>query len=123
MMNKLGKFTYWGFLILLALSMVAAGAGKLAGIEQLHASFQTMQLPIWFGYFIGFVEVIAGIGLWFTRFRSLAALALLPIMVGAAYYHLVYDIPSAVPAILFGILAGYFFIQSTIGAKRSFSFT
>ena len=116
-MNKLNTFSYWGFLILLSLSMIAAGVGKLAGITELHVSFQTMQLPAWFGYFIGFVEVAAGIALMLTKLRALAALSLLPIMIGAAYYHIAYNVPSAVPAILFAILASYYFIKTNVSDK------
>ena len=120
-MKKLNTTTYWVLLSLLAVSMIAAGGGKLAGIAELHDSFKTMQLPSWFGYLIGFVEVSAGIALFITKFRSMAALSLIPIMFGATYYHIAYNVPSAIPAILFAILACYYFVKANKSQKWSLS--
>lgn len=104
-MNKLKVMTPQILAVLLAVPMILAGAAKLAGTPELHESFQLMGLPEWFGYFIGLAELLGGIGLLVPRFSALASLALLPIMLGAVYFHIVYAIPTAVPAILFTILA------------------
>lgn len=90
---------------LLAIPMVLAGAAKLAGTPELHQSFEMMGMPTWFGYFIGACELAGGIGLLIPRLSSLAAVALVPVMLGAAYFHIVYAVPSAVPAIAFMTLA------------------
>lgn len=104
-------------LVLLAISMILGGTGKLAGVQELHVSFKSMSLPAWFGYLIGLLEVVAGIALVFNSYRSYAALTIAPIMVGAAYYHLIYQVPSALPALIFLILSLYFFASSNSQSK------
>lgn len=116
-MNTLKKSIYWLALSLLALSMIAAGAGKLAGVAELHVSFQSMSLPTWFGYFIGLLEFLAGISLFITKLRAIAALSLMPVMIGAAYYHIVYNAPSAIPALLFLVLSLYYFADAYKNTK------
>lgn len=106
-MNKLKITLSWLPLVLLGLSMIMAGAGKLAGVPELHASFAAMGLPEWFGYFIGLAELLAGIAMFVRKWTALAAFGLIPIMIGATYYHIAYQVPSAVPAIVFIILAVY----------------
>ena len=81
-----------------AVAFVLAGLGKLSGAEALHQSFAMMGLPAWFGYLIGLAQLAGGIGLLIPRTRRLAALCLVPIMLGAIYFHLAYAVPSAVPA-------------------------
>ena len=97
----------WTLTTLLALPMILAGGAKLAGVEALHQSFQLIGLPTWFGYFIGAAELAAGIALFLPRLAALAALGLIPIMLGATWFHLVYAIPSALPAIIFTLLSAY----------------
>ena len=94
-------------IVLLALPMLMAGGAKLAGVPELHQSFQLMGLPDWTGYFIGLAELAAGIGLLIPRLSALAATGLLPIMAGAAYFHIAYAIPSAAPAFVFIALSAY----------------
>lgn len=105
-MNKLKLMTPKILAALLAIPMILAGFAKLAGTPELHQSFEMMGLPQWFGYFIGLAELVGGIGLLVSRFSALASLALIPIMLGAAYFHIAYSVPSAVPAIAFTLLAG-----------------
>lgn len=97
----------WLALILLALPMIGAGGAKLAGVPQLHESFATMGLPAWFGYFIGVAEVAGGIGVLIPRLSALAAGCLIPIMCGAAYFHISYSVPSPVPAFVFLALIAF----------------
>lgn len=92
--------------VLLAIPMVLAGLAKLAGTPELHQSFEMMGMPVWFGYFIGLCELVGGIGLLVSRFSALAAAALIPIMLGAAFFHIAYEVPSALPAIIFILIAG-----------------
>lgn len=94
-------------LALLALPMLFAGGAKLLGVADMHASFAMMGLPLWFGYFIGGAELIAGIALFVPRLAAPAAVGLIPIMLGAVYFHLSYQIPSAVPAVVFIVLSLY----------------
>lgn len=85
----------------LSLPLLAAGSAKLAGVPELHASFQALGLPAWFGYFIGACEVAGALGLWIAPLRKLAATGLIGIMLGALYFHLRFTplsqgIPAAV---------------------------
>ncbi|TDO96737.1 DoxX family protein [Marinomonas balearica] len=104
-MSIVNKIKNWLPVILLALPIIGAGGAKLAGIPELHQSFETMGLPSWFGYFIGAAEVTAGIGLLVPRWSALAATGLLPILLGAIYFHLTYGVPSPAPAAVFLVLA------------------
>ena len=81
-----------------AVAFVLAGLGKLNGVEAMHQSFAMMGLPSWFGYLIGLAELAGGIGLLVPLTRRLAARCLMPIMLGAVYFHVAFGVPSAVPA-------------------------
>lgn len=105
-MNKLIQILPKSLTVLLAIPMILAGGLKVAGTPELHQSFAMMGLPEWFGYFIGLAELVGGLGLLVSRFASLASAALMPIMIGAAYFHIAYNVPSAAPALVFLILAG-----------------
>lgn len=98
-MDALKKYGPYVFIIFPALAFAAAGVGKLMGTPMLHQSFSTMELPGWFGYFIGACELAGAIGLLITQTRKLAATGLAIIMVGAVYFHITYSVPSPVPAI------------------------
>ncbi|MBU2877689.1 DoxX family protein [Aliiglaciecola lipolytica] len=90
---------------LASFAFAAAGLAKLAGVEQLHLSFAAMGLPIWFGYFIGASELVGAIGIWFKKLSVYAASGLLVIMLGAIYFHVVYDaVANAIPAIVLSLL-------------------
>jgi uncharacterized membrane protein YphA (DoxX/SURF4 family) len=106
-MTKTKKILTWLPLVFLGLPLIAAGAAKLASVPELHASFSAMGLPTWFGYFIGLAEVSAGIAMFIPKLTALAGLGVIPIMLGATYYHIAYDVPSPVPALIFLILAIY----------------
>ncbi|SMF27309.1 DoxX-like family protein [Alteromonadaceae bacterium Bs31] len=102
--------------VLLALVMIMAGAAKLAGVPELHQSFSAMGLPLWFGYFIGAAELAGGLGLLVPRLSAWAAIGLVPIMLGAAYFHIAYAVPSAVPAFVFLALCVYAIV---VGRKKA----
>ena len=104
-MNKFKKYLPWAVITLLALPMMMAGAAKLAGVPEMHQSFGMLGLPDWFGYFIGAAELAAGIALFISRLSALAATGLIPIMAGAVYFHVVFAIPSAVPAAIFLVMS------------------
>lgn len=94
-------------IFLLALPMAGFGVAKLLGVPELHRAFEAMALPAWFGYFIGAAELAAGIGLLLPRWSALAATGLIPIMLGAAGFHLAFDVPSPIPALIFLALSLY----------------
>lgn len=106
-MSKMKTVGKWIPNLLLALPMMAAGTAKLLGVEAVHQSFQIMGLPDWFGYFIGAAELAGGLGLLIPKLSALAATGLVPIMLGAAYFHIAYDVPPALPSIVFFALAIY----------------
>ncbi|MEP4891669.1 MAG: DoxX family protein [Aliiglaciecola sp.] len=101
------KMLRWVPLVLLGLVMILAGGAKLAGLPEVHDSFAKMGLPEWFGYFIGLAELLAGIAMFVRKWTALAATGLIPVMIGAAYYHITYEVPSAIPAVIFIGLAVY----------------
>lgn len=111
MKNIQAKLT-WVAITLAGLAFAAAGAAKLLGVPQLHASFAIMGLPVWFGYFIGLCELSGGIGLFIRKLSALAACGLLCIMAGAIYFHVHYEVAThAIPALalsglLIAIIAG-----------------
>ncbi|GLP97604.1 DoxX family protein [Paraferrimonas sedimenticola] len=94
-------------LVLLSAVMLYGGGAKVVGVPEMHQSFAMMGLPSWFGYFIGAAEVAAAIGLWIPRLSAWAAAGLVPIMIGAAYFHIAFEIPSATPALVFIGIASY----------------
>ncbi|GHE78730.1 hypothetical protein GCM10011501_03230 [Thalassotalea profundi] len=101
------KMLLWVPLVLLGLVMILAGGAKLAGLPELHDSFAKMGLPEWFGYFIGLAELLAGIAMFVRKWTALAATGLIPVMIGSTYYHIAYEVPSAVPSVIFIGLAVY----------------
>ncbi|GHA13406.1 hypothetical protein GCM10008090_23930 [Arenicella chitinivorans] len=114
-MSKFKTILVWLCLGLASLAFAAAGAAKLAGIEMVHASFAEMGLPIWFGYFIGASELAGAVGLWLRRTSRYASAGLFIIMLGATYFHIVYEsFPKAIPAIvLAGLMVVVFLTRKT----------
>ena len=98
-MSKVKSVAMWCVIGLLVLAFGAAGLAKLAGVEQMHGSFSTMGLPVWFGYFIGICEVAGAIGLLFRKLTTTAAIGLTVISLGAFYFHLTYEtFANGIPA-------------------------
>lgn len=64
-----------------------AGSRKLTGLGNTMAMFGKLELPGWFGGFIGVAEVLGGIGLLVPRTVRTAALGLSIIMLGAVFMH------------------------------------
>ena len=69
--------------VLLALLFLLNGGMKLAGmmVEQ----FEMWGYSGWFQYLIGVAEAAAGVGFLMTKARFLAAVAMIPVMLGAIY--------------------------------------
>ena len=106
-MDKLKLVASWIPIVLVALPMIAGGASKLAGIPETHESFAMMGLPAWFGYFIGAAELAGGIGVLIPRLAALAAAGIIPIMIGAVYFHIAFDVPSPIPAAIIIVCCVY----------------
>jgi putative oxidoreductase len=112
-MNKLKSIAIYCVIGLTGLAFAAAGTAKLFGVPSLHASFALMGLPAWFGYFIGACELSGAIGLFIRKFRVIAASGLTVIMLGAIYFHIIFEIAShALPAlILLVLLSNIIFVR------------
>ncbi|SFQ96949.1 DoxX family protein [Poseidonocella sedimentorum] len=97
---------------LLTLAFVAAGGAKLAGVDMMVATYDAIGLGQWFRYLTGIVEIAGAVLLWLPRRQVVGAGLLGATMVGAALAHLVVLGPSAVPAIVLGLLsAGVLYIH------------
>lgn len=83
--NRLQIVAIWLLTTVLVALFVLAGGGKLAATDQAVHEFQRFGYPPWFMLVIGAIEVGAGLCLLFPSTALFAALALLPIMAGAAW--------------------------------------
>jgi uncharacterized membrane protein YphA (DoxX/SURF4 family) len=90
---------------LLTAAFLAAGLAKLAGVEMMVGTFDQIGWGQWFRYVTGIIEVGGAVLLWVPGLQAIAAAALLCTMVGAVIAHLTILGPSAVPAIILGLLA------------------
>ena len=75
-MKTVNKYSVLALITLVSLMLLGAGSAKLAGVEELHKSFEFLALPYWFGYFIGACEIAGGIGLFVHDLRKLAAIGI-----------------------------------------------
>jgi uncharacterized membrane protein YphA (DoxX/SURF4 family) len=65
--------TIWTLSGLVALALIGAGGGKLAGVPVMVEMFDKVGLGQWFRYFTGLLEVAGGIGLLIPRYAFYAA--------------------------------------------------
>ena len=86
--------------ILSSFAFGIAGITKIIGVEMMHDSFVKMNLPYWFGYFIGVSELAGSIGIQLKKLRKLASLGLSIIMLGAIFYHINYELEGLIAAII-----------------------
>ncbi len=98
------KYLSVGLRVLLTLAFVAAGGAKLLGVEKMVESFAAIGLGQWFRYLTGVIEVGGAVLLWLPRRQVLAAALLGATMVGAVLAHLLVLGPSAVPAVVLGLI-------------------
>ncbi|SFA68809.1 DoxX-like family protein [Poseidonocella pacifica] len=110
-----------GLRALLTLAFVAAGFAKLSGVDMMVATFDAIGVGQWFRYLAGIIEVGGAILLWIPRRQALAAAVLGATMVGAVLAHMFILGPSAVPAIILGLICAAVLylhrdqIQETLG--------
>ncbi|MGH1414435.1 MAG: DoxX family protein [Pelagimonas sp.] len=98
------KYLSLGLRGLLTLAFVAAGLAKLAGAEMMVATFEAVGVGQWFRYVTGLIEVLTPVLLWLPGKQVLGAAILGATMVGAVLAHLFILGPSAVPAIILGLI-------------------
>lgn len=99
------KYLSLGIRALLTLAFVAAGMSKLAGVEMMVATYDAIGVGQWFRYVTGLIEIGGAILLWVPGLTVVGAGLLGATMVGAVLSHLLILGPSAVPAIILGLLS------------------
>ena len=114
-----------GLRILLSIAFLGAGGAKLAGVDMMVMTFDQIGWGQGFRYLTGAVEVICVALLWLPRRQVIGAAILGGTMVGAVLTHWLILGPSAVPAIVLGLLcAAVLYIYRTqipevLGLKNS----
>jgi len=93
-----------GLRILLTLVFIGAGGAKLVGVDMMVATFDQIGLGQGFRYLTGIIEVAGAAFLWIPRRQIIGAALLGCTMVGAVLAHVFIIGPSAVPAIILGLL-------------------
>ncbi len=97
----------WSLIViraLLTVAFLAAGLAKISGQEMMIATFDAIGVGQWLRHATGVVEVGGAIALWIPGVQGWAAAVLGATMVGAVLAHLLILGPSAIPAILLGLL-------------------
>jgi len=90
--------------ILLTLVFIGAGGAKLVGVDMMVATFDQIGLGQGFRYLTGIIEVAGAALLWVPRRQIIGAALLGGTMVGAVLTHVFILGPSAMPAIILGLL-------------------
>lgn len=93
-----------GLRVLLTVAFVGAGGAKLVGVEMMVMTFDQIGFGQGLRYFTGAIEVIGAALLWLPRRQVIGAAILGGTMVGAVLTHLFILGPSAMPAIILGLL-------------------
>jgi hypothetical protein len=96
-----------GVKLLVSFAFVAAGLSKLAGVEMMVGTFDAIGVGQWFRYVTGAIEVGSVILLWMNGRQAIGAGLLVCTMIGAILAHLVILGPSAVPALVLGVLSAF----------------
>ena len=90
---------------LLTLAFVAAGVAKLMGVQMMVDTFDKVGVGQWFRYVTAVIEIGSAILLWLPGRQAIGAGLLVCTMIGATIAHLTVMGPTAVPAIILGVLA------------------
>jgi uncharacterized membrane protein YphA (DoxX/SURF4 family) len=100
------RIATWIFQVVTAVLFLAAGAAKLAGVEQMAQVFSNVGIGQWFRYVTGLLEMGGAILLAIPATIRLGAALLACISIGAILTHLFVIGGSAVPALALLILVG-----------------
>ena len=101
------KYTLLAARILLTLAFGAASLFKLTGNDMMVAAFDTIGIGQWFRYAAALIELGSVVLLWVPGRQFIGAGLMVLTMTGAVLAHLLILGPSAVPAIVLGLLAAY----------------
>lgn len=93
-----------GLRTLLTLVFKGVGGAKLVGVEVMVATFDQIGFGQWLRHLTGLIEVARAVLLWVPSKQVIGAAVLGGTMVGAVLTHWLILGPSAVPAIVLGLL-------------------
>ena len=93
-----------GLRILLSIAFLGAGGAKLAGVDMMVMTFDQIGWGQGFRYLSGAIEVTGVALLWLPRRQVIGAAVLGGTMLGAVLTHWFILGPSAVPAMVLGLL-------------------
>ncbi|MDB4017601.1 DoxX family protein [Amylibacter sp.] len=93
-----------GLRILLSIAFLGAGGAKLAGVDMMVMTFDQIGWGQGFRFLTGAIEVIGVALLWLPRRQVIGAAVLGGTMLGAVLTHWLILGPSAVPAMVLGLL-------------------
>lgn len=113
----------WVLQVSLGFTYLVAGLTKLTGNAAMLALFQAVGFGQWFRYVVGATETTGAVFLFTTNWSGVAAVALVPMMLGAIAVGFVVPGESPVPAALclIGLLAVAWLRRgSTIRVAREF---
>jgi putative oxidoreductase len=97
-----GNGSLWVFQVLGAILFFMAGFAKLSGDEQMVQTFAAIGIDQWFRYVMGLIEVALAILLLIPALAGIAALFVVPIMIGVILIQLL--ISGGSPALPSGLL-------------------
>ena len=106
-MNKYNKYSLLMIKVLVSVAFLGAGASKLAGVEMMVATFDQIGFGQWFRYITGIIEIGSVVLLWRPSKQIFGAALLVCTMFGIVLVHYFILGPSAVPAIVLGLLSVY----------------
>ena len=108
-MNKYNKYILLTSKVLVSAAFIGAGASKLAGVEMMVATYDQIGFGQWFRYVTGIIEIGSVVLLWRPSKQIFGAALLVCTMFSAVLVHYFILGPSAVPAIVLGLLSSYIF--------------
>ena len=108
-MNKYSKYLLLAIKTLVSVTFVGAGASKLAGVEMMVATFDQIGFGQWFRYVTGIIEIGSVVLLWRPSKQIFGVDLLVCTMFSAVLVNYFILGPSAVPAIVLGLLSSYIF--------------
>lgn len=103
--TNIQKYGLLAIKCLLTFAFVAAGLAKLAGVEMMVQTFDAVGVGQWFRYVTGAIEIGGAALLWLRGRQVFGAGLLACTMAGAVLAHLFIIGPSAVPALVLGVLS------------------
>lgn len=104
--SKPVNIALWIIQILLAIMFVMAGLAKVTGDATMVENFEKIGLGQWFRVLTGVVEMASALLLVVPKLNWAGAGLLVATMIGASVAHFTVLGGSAVPAMVFGVLAG-----------------